>query len=64
MPKSDYSCSMDNGIPIGHIIVRLPDGTTQPLPIEVAEAYKRLMREGHILEALATVNWPRIGGTK
>ena len=55
---------MDNVIPIGHVIIRLPDGTTQILPVEVAEAYKRLMREGHILEAMATVNWPKIGAPR
>lgn len=55
---------MDNVIPIGHVIVHLPDGTARTFPVEIAEAYKRLMREGHILEAMATVNWPKIGATR
>ena len=55
---------METKPPIGHIVVKLPDGTAKHLPIEVAEAYKRLMREGHILEAMATVNWPKIGATR
>jgi hypothetical protein len=52
---------MENTRPIGYVSLKLPDGSTKQVSVEQAEAYRRLFREGHILEALAVINWPHIG---
>jgi hypothetical protein len=52
---------METTRPIGYIALRMPDGSTKAVPVERAEAYQRLFREGHILEALAAIDWPTVG---